>query len=107
MSAAPTTLPVDSSMTALVQPTLVSSIVLNGAVIAELVRYLDMTAEFLRLASPRVRTELSAYLSDFHPNIGRDDLIDLLGNRAVELHRHAHQQSQQVADSTGDSSCPA
>jgi hypothetical protein len=99
MSAAPTTLPVDSSMTALVQPTLVSSIVLNGAVIAELVRYLDMTAE--------VRTELSAYLSDFHPHIGRDDLIDLLGNRAVELHRHAHQQSQQVADSTGDSSCPA
>jgi hypothetical protein len=84
------------------------SVVLSGALVAELVRSLDMTAEFLRLASPRVRTELSAYLGDFHPHIERDELIDLLGNRAVELYRLAHQHTQHPdASTTGVSSCPA
>ena len=86
-------------------------VVLSSALVAELVQSLDMTAEFLRLASPRVRTELSADLADFHPHIERDELIDLLGNRAVELYRHAHQQThqqtQQNAGTRGVPSCPA
>lgn len=87
-------------------PTAAPVVVLDAALVAELMRALDMTAEFLRLASPRVRTELSAYLGDFHPHIERDELIDLLSNRAVELYRHTHQTQHAHAGDQRSSSCP-
>jgi|GEM_PF-3048288 len=39
--------------------------------------------------------------------IEREELIDLLGNRAVELYRYAHQQTHQGAGTRGVPSCRA
>lgn len=88
MTPTPTTPLAHPAMGSPVDPT----VAVDRCLIAELVKSLDMTAEFLRLASPRVRTELSAYLADFHPHLERDELIDLLGVRAMDLFRLAHHQ---------------
>lgn len=77
---------------------------LDASSLGELGRALDMTAEFLSLSSPRVRTELAAYLADFHPDTGRDQLIAYLGWRGYDLQRLARHRLP--TSSTGTSTAP-
>ena len=70
-------------MTDVTTPT--ATAMLSSCQVTDLVRLLDMTGEFLALSSPRVGTELSAYLADFHPHLQRREFLDLLATHAVEL----------------------
>ena len=85
-------------MTDVTTPT--ATAMLSSCQVTDLVRLLDMTGEFLALSSPRVGTELSAYLADFHPHLQRREFLDLLANHAVELLAALHPHRPDTTETT-------
>ena len=88
------------------------TVTVTGSTVASLVELLEHCEQFLRTASPVVRTELDVFLTQQPSRLDADWLIDMLGFKALYLQgklapthhtdHHAADSASTLTHQTGD-----